>query len=700
MARLGVERVFSDPPVAVTLPVSLAINRDGTIVTWLEPGSDDRDRLDLWRYDTATGMRRLWLDGRSVDPDDFDALSPKERADRERRRQFAHGITSYQWSADGRLIVVPAAGVVHVLDVASGALERVSPTGRHTDVRISPCGRYLSYVRERSLFVLELATRTEQPIARSSDPLITFGVADFIAQEEMHRYRGHWWSADGSRIAFTRVDERPVSVSHRHEIGAGTIEVVEQRYPFAGEANVAVALGVFDLGQRTTCWLDWARAPDDYLARVDYTPDGVVVQVQNRAQTRLEIRCLDPAGASAATLATETAATWINHSDTQTPITPRGYLLSIDDEEGSALWRIDGQGRARLTGGPGRVNRIVHADETSALVLGWDDVPTEQHLYRIEYATGRRQRLTAEPGWHDAEASADGTALLVRGSALDRPGSSDLHGPHGAARIASAFGREHPYRDYLDEHLTPELGTIEAADGQTLHYRLTRPKAATPVPLIVSVYGGPGAQRVRNEWPALTLQMLGQAGFGVLELDNRGTANRGRRFEAPIHLRLGHAEVQDQVAGARFAAGLDWVDAERIGVFGHSYGGYMALMCLCGAPDLFRAGVAVAPVADWRLYDTHYTERYLGMPAENAAGYATSAVLSHLEGLRGRLLLMHGMADDNVLFHHCTLLMDALHRLGVAFELMTYPGSKHSMQERHVSIHRYNLILDFFRRSL
>ena len=218
--------------------------------------------------------------------------------------------------------------------------------------------------------------------------------------------------------------------------------------------------------------------------------------------------------------------------------------------------------------------------------------------------------------------------------------------------------------------------------------------------MIVWVYGGPGAQIVRNAWPPLLLQLFAHNGFGVLEVDNRGTANRGREFERPLFRRLGDAEVRDQVAGARHAAGLDWVDGDRIGVFGHSYGGYMTLLCLARAPDLFRAGVSVAPVTDWRLYDTHYTERYLGHPDDNPEGYEASSVLSWLDGLRGRLLVMHGMADDNVLFAHTLKLQRALQTRRIPFELMTYPGSKHALQERHVSIHRFNLILDFFRRNL
>jgi dipeptidyl-peptidase-4 len=218
--------------------------------------------------------------------------------------------------------------------------------------------------------------------------------------------------------------------------------------------------------------------------------------------------------------------------------------------------------------------------------------------------------------------------------------------------------------------------------------------------VIVHVYGGPGVQRVRNEWQPLTLQMLAQHGYGVLELDNRGSGNRGPAFEAPIHRRLGDIEVRDQLRGVEFLRTLEWVDGSRIGVMGHSYGGYMALQCLLQAPAHFRAAVSTAPVTDWRLYDTHYTERYLGMPAENAAGYEDSNVFGWLSDSIGSLLLIHGMADDNVLYTHSTQLYRALQARKLPFEMMAYPGSKHALQEQDVSIHRFNLILDFFNRHL
>ncbi len=709
MPQLTVERLFGSPPLSGTLPTRLRIAPDLSYVAYLQAARDDRERLDLWRMDLTTGERTCWLDAREIHTQET-PLTETEKAARERKRQFATGITDYHISPDGDWVLVPMAGTGYLMEVATGTLHPFTPGNtRQTDFRFSPQGNYLSYVRDGDLYFRPTTGGDEVAVTTGGGGLVSHGLADFIAQEEMHRFEGYWWSPDEARIAFCRTDESPVAVSRRYEIEADAFNVIEQRYPYAGAANARVDLLVCHLGSMRTEEVDYRHQADDYLARVAWAGEWLAVQVQSRHQRDLWLDFHRPETGEPVSVLRETASTWINLHDNFTPLEDGRFLWTSERDGASQIYLYPGpQAGAepvRLTSGPGRVERILHADARGVFYTGWRETPTEAHLYRLPLTGGEPERLTREPGWHDPACDARGERFADRCSSLTSMGRIrilDREGRDAAIRLADEQeDPRHPYHDYLAGHVTPILGTLEAEDGQVLHYRLTEPaRRSAGHPLIVYVYGGPGVQRVRNEWAPLLLQLFAGRGFGVLELDNRGTANRETRFEAPIHGRLGDAEVRDQVLGANFAGSLPWVDASRIGVFGHSYGGYMTLMCLAKAPDVFRAGVAVAPVSDWALYDTHYTERYLGTPAENPSAYRDSAVLPYLDRLKGKLLIMHGMADDNVLFTHSTRLFKALQDRCQPFEMMTYPGAKHALQETSVSVHRFNMILDFFERNL
>ncbi len=697
------KRIFSDPPLAASPPRDIQLSPDGRFASFLKAADDDRERLDLWGAGLDGGQLACWLAATELPGADSGAA---ERNERERKRLFGHGIGGHAWSADSGTLLVQAAGAGYLFEVASRSIRRATPAGHgYSDIRLSPKGRFISYVRDRSLFYLHFDSGIERTVARSQDATTHFGTADFLAQEEMHRFEGHWWHPDENAIVLTRVDESPVAPIRR--FGADALRMVEQRYPFAGARNPVVTLGWYDLDSGEIHWLDYADEPEDYLARVRFAHDNLILGVQNRAQNRLRIKVVASPEALPRLLLEESSDTWINLDHNFTPIGVADYLLTSERSGSSHLFRHRAGTLSQVTQGPGYIEKILHADHRRALVSGWLEAPTERHLIAVDLETGEGRQLTA-PGWHELSVGKGGNAVLDCHSDLTSPGDIRFGPLYGPKRVLSSttINADHPYHEYLASHATPILDSIEAEDGQRLHFRLTRPTAngeqapQSSFPLIVWVYGGPGAQIVRNAWPPLTLQLFAQNGFGVLELDNRGSASRGRIFEAPLFRRLGDAEVRDQVAGTHHAAHLDWVDANRIGVFGHSYGGYMTLMCLAKAPKLFRAGVSVAPVTDWHLYDTHYTERFLGRPEDDPEAYRASSVFTWLDGLRGSLLVMHGMADDNVLFAHTSKLIHELQRRHHPFELMAYPAAKHALQEPDVSIHRFNLILDFFRRNL
>jgi dipeptidyl-peptidase 4 len=706
VTRLTVEALFSSPALNGSVPIQVRFSPDGTRVTYLANPPEDRDRLDLYGYDVATDTtQRLINAGRNQTDAE---LSTAEKAERERRRLFSSGVTSYRWLPDSRRICCVIDGGVYLFDCAAQTLRAITAEGvRQTDLTVSGRGRYLSYVRDGDLYLFDLELDREERLTHDATESLTNGLAEFIAQEEMHRFEGHWWSPDDRYLVFARVDSSMIPTSFRYEFTASELVAVAQRYPYAGADNAQVDLGVMDLQSRAVRWIDYRAAPDDYLARVNVGTDVIVVQSQSRDQRTLRVVAHPLNGSAPTLLVSEQQPAWINLHNNFRFVADGGFLWTSERSGTSQVyWYRGDSSTVALSGERGRINEIVHADKTHVFVLGWIEGPTEQHLFRIAYdLPGVLQRLTPTPGWHETIVDPTGKWFVDRYSNVEQPPCLFLRSAtdpaHFRAFSTNALTEGHPYYPYLPEHSTPTFGTISAADGQDLWYRLTMPRSADSnqrCPVLVNVYGGPGVQRVRDEWSPLTNQLFAAMGIAVFELDNRGGTNRAKAFEDPIQGRLGRVEVEDQLAGIEFLKRQPWADPQRIGVIGHSYGGFMTLMLMARNRGDIRAGVSTAPVTDWSLYDTHYTERYLGTPQNNPDGYAASCVA--VDSIRGALLLMHGMADDNVLFANTTSLMRSLQARRFPFELMLYPGSKHSLQERDVAVHRYDTILNFLERRL
>jgi dipeptidyl-peptidase 4 len=705
--ELTADALFGGVRLDGMVPVQPSFAPDGSCVTFLA-ATDDRQRQDLYRYDPGIGEIERIVDARDLEPSQA-PITAEEKAQQERRRSFATGIGAHAWHPDGGTILFTADGNVYLLDTATLRRRRLNLPGvRQSDVRFSGGGRYVGYVRSGDLFAYDLLHEHERRLTHDGSDTISSGLAEFVAQEEMHRYDGYWFSNDDRYIAFARVDQSPVALTYRYEIEADRFNIFAQRYPFAGAANAEVRLLLMDLTSGIQREVPYRDADDDYLARVAFGHDVLCTQVQSRDQRRLRVKTFALDDLAADLRVEEAASTWINLHDNLRFLPGTNDFVWASERDGNShlyLYRA-GQEPLRLTAGDGRVNQVHHVASDHVSFTGWFDQPVEQHGFRVAFDRPEQlQVLTTEPGWHDLEFAHDGIGFVDRSSTLARPFDLVI-GRVGRAerrRIGrNTLDADHPYAPYLDAHCPAELGRIDV-QGVGLWYRLTKPRTFDPArrhPVIVHVYGGPGIQRVRNEWAPLALQLLAQHGFLVFELDNRGSGNRSKAFEDRIHGHLGRIEVEDQLHGVSFLRQQPWVDATRIAVYGHSYGGYMALMCLCKAPDVFRAGIAIAPVTDWSLYDTHYTERYLGTPGGNPTGYAESAVSTHVARLRSALLVMHGMADDNVLFTHSTKLFKALQDRHLRFEMMTYPGAKHSLQEPDVAIHRFRTVLDFLERTV
>ena len=646
---------------------------------------------------------------------EIDHLTDAEKADRERQRNFTTGVRDFFWFQGRHKVLLLEDGNALTVEISENS-ERVellydakTRKTRASGFQLSPTNRYLSYVRDNDLYVRDISNPQsidgEIRITTDGDDVVSNGLADFIAAEEMHRHLGHWWSKDDKKLYFTKVDTSKVQISTRTEINADQTRSLEQRYPYAGEDNADSKLFEYDLDSSVTreLWRNKIEGNEYYLSRVHVTKSGLYIQTQDRLQRNLLLKKLSANTGEWVELHRESSMTWTNLSDDFIELD--NQTLAITDENNDQR-KVSMVNNTKLYSQeldqPAFVNKIVSADDNFIYVEGWDATPVENHLFRVPLNGELKTQLTKLPGWHQTTFSRDSAFYVDQFTSTQVPMMTIV------CNTASSDGKEpkiiyqenindlHPYKPFIGSHADSEIGFVQSHDETKIYYKLTKPaKTATKTPIIVYVYGGPGVQKVKNEWSSMVVQLFAQNGFGVLELDNRGSSNRGRSFEQPIYKSLGGVEIEDQLLGLDMLKEIDWADSENVGIFGHSYGGYMTLMGLCQSTR-FCAGVSVAPVSDWRLYDTHYTERYMGLPIDNEEGYAKSNVINQIHTLKSPLLLMHGMADDNVLFTHSTLLMSALQKHGKDFDLMTYPGAKHSMQEEHVSIHRFRKILSFF----
>ena len=720
--QLSIDRIYSSPSLNGQTPKSLKISPDGSRVTYLQGKSDNLNRYDLWEYNLASAENKLLVDSQDLFSG-TETLSDEEKARRERQRIYGFGIMEYKFSSDGSALLFPLNGDIYYYHLASKTAKRLTKTDAfETDAKFSPKSNYVSFIREQNVFVLNIESGEETQLTKDGGSNnIKNGMSEFVAQEEMDRMTGYWWSPNEKHIAFLRVNETPVKTVIRNEIYAEKIELIEQRYPATGTNNVIIQLAVTDIKGKKIRFIELDNAKGDnkndfYVPRVKWLPNSknLSYQWQSRDQKTLKLKSYNLKKRKQTTLLTETSSHWINlHKDLVFLSDNKTFIWASERDGFKHLYHFTNEGKLinQLTKGEWVVDSIKHIDEAKGLIYftGRADTPLERHLYRVPLAGKSPEhvaRLSKRNGFHTINFSQDSKSYIDSFSNINTPKQVSLHkadGEHITWLAENKVSQEHPISPYYDDLIQPKFGTLTSDDGKaTLYYKLYKPKNMAPgkkYPVIVNVYGGPHAQRVRNIWQGADFtQYMLQQGYVVFQLDNRGSNYRGTAFEFPIYEELGKVEVDDQISGVKYLHSLPFVDKERIGVYGHSYGGYMALMALFKAGDYFKAGVSGAPVTDWLLYDTHYTERYLNHPKVNADGYEQSSVFPYISGLDAPLLVYHGMADDNVLFTNTTKLIKALQDENKQFELMTYPGSKHSMRGKKVKVHLNNTIMSFFDR--
>ena len=715
MAELTAADVARYPLPGANVPVGIAFSPDGRWLSFLW-SPEHSLRRDLFVLDLQTGERRALLGaGGGVTEEN---LSLEERLRRERARDLGQGVTSATWAEVGARLLVPRTDGLHVLDGPDFHDRLAVPLGEGgpmLDPRLSPDGRQVAFVQDDEVCVADLGTGgVRQLTAGARGTGRTHGLAEFVAQEEMDRSHGFWWSPDGRRIAFTEVDETHIPVYRivhqgSAEVGEGAQE--DHRYPFAGAANAVVRLGVVDVDGGEPVW---AEMGDDweYLARVDWLrADRLVVQLENRDQTRLDVVAVDAGTGTVTPLFDEQSDVWINLHHLLRPLPGGdGRFLWASERSGHRHLEVrtaDGALEQVLTEGSWFVNDVVGLDAERVWFCATRDGHLQRHLYVVATTGGPITPVTTEiPGTHGVVAHVGSGRFVDVFTSLTTPPVATVRALGDAAelhRLVDEVEGADPRATALPLP-PPELTSVTTEDGATIDVLLYRPAGDGPFPTIVSVYGGPHVQQVLDAWSAtasMRRQWLRSLGYLVVVADNRGAAGRGLAFEGAIRWNAGDLEVRDQVAVVEHLVDAGLADPERVGINGWSYGGYLSAIALAKAPGTFKAAVAGAPVTHWDGYDTHYTERYMGTPQANPEGYERSSVMAHVAGLRDRhLMLVHGLIDENVHFRHTARLVNALIRERIPYELFLLPDERHSPRAEADRVYLEERILDFFRRHL
>ena len=703
-SRLSVERIFASPEFRLqSLPAVQWMN-DGQRFTFV--GADG----DLMVEDAATGTRSVIVDA--------DALVPAGAGE-------AIDIEDYQWSDDERKLLVytnsqpvwraNTKGTFYVWDVAARRLTPVSTAaGWQQFAKFSPDGGKVGFVRDNDLFVTDLATGRETRLTRDGGEQIINGTFDWVYEEELGLQDGWRWSPDGRRIAYWRIDQSPVRTFYMmQETDSLYAQPVALRYPKAGTPNPIARIGVVSAEGGETRWMDTGSDPSVLLARMEWaaSPSEIVIQRTNRIQNRLDVMVADAGTGRSRVLFTETDSAWVDGGDDFRWLNGGRQFLWTSERDGFNhlyVYNRDGSLARQLTRGDWEVTSVLGIDEKNGWVYfgATEEGPTERHVYRVRLnGRGGVQQVSRERGTHVAALSPAGTYWLDFHSQAGVPPVISLRRPDGAhVRTLADNARVRQTLEALAIR-KPEFIQVPGADGAMLNATIIRPANFDPskkYPVLMYVYGGPGSQTATDAWGGnryLWHQVMAQNGYLVVSVDNRGTGGRGRDFKKVTYLRLGEHEAADQVAAAQWLARQPYVDAQRIGIWGWSYGGFMTAFSMMQPGSPFKAGVSVAPVADWGLYDTIYTERFMRTPQENPEGYRRSPV-GEAANLRGKLLLVHGTGDDNVHFQNSVRLANALQAAGKQFTFMAYPNRNHSISGGPTSAHLFTMMTDWVLANL
>jgi dipeptidyl-peptidase 4 len=690
-------------------PVQAVPTPDGKSVLFLrsKPRSPE---LELYEFNLATSETRLLITPAEVLKGTEEVLSAEEKALRERMRVSMKGFTDFKLSKDGLRILLSLSGKLYVLERATKGLQELKTAkGTLIDAKFSPDGKSVSYVLGHDVYAFDLTSGREQRVTLGGTELVSHGLAEFVAREEMLRFSGYWWSPDSKFIAYQETDNNGVEIWHVADSAKPEDPPYDSFYPRPGKANAKVRLGIIPVTGGDTVWVDWDRERYPYLTTVRWEQHGpLTIAVQTRDQKELLLLKVDAQSGPTTTLIRERDDAWVNvRQDVPRWLGAEKGFLWLTEKRGG--WQLEWRNA------DGTLNRSLLPDTIGFKNLGQVDAvagrisfsarpnPTECHLYQMNLADARPIPFGQEPGWHDGTAN-EKLSLFVESFASPAT--------QAVARVFDANGRQVTVLPSVAEKCPSfpnlEITRVESG-GTTFDCGIVRPKTfrkGLRYPVIDHVYGGPlpdwyAGTVVSTLGPWLLPQWLADQGFIVVSIDGRGTPGRGHGWERAINKRFGSVPLEDQVRGLKaLAKKFPEMDLERVGIYGWSFGGYLSALAVLREPNTFKTAVAGAPVTDWLDYDTHYTERYLGMPDTDIEAYQHGSLLPLAKDLKRPLLLIHGTSDDNVYFRHSLKLANELFRTGKTFDFLPLASFTHMVPDPVVNERLYSRIAHQFIRDL
>jgi dipeptidyl-peptidase-4 len=687
-------------------PVKPKPTSDGKAVLFLR-AQPRLAKLSLFEFDVASGKTRELLTPEAVLKGAEEHLTPEEKARRERQRVADAGFADYQLSDDDKLVLLSLSGKLYVYDRAAAKVrELATGPGTLLDPKFSPDGKKVAYVLDYDVYVYDLAANKETRVTKGGTEQKTHGLAEFVAQEEMERFSGYWWSPDSKSIVYEEADAEGVEVWYVTDPAHPEQPPQTQYFPRAGKKNVSVRAGIIPATGGETVWIDWDREKYPYLTQVRWDTDApLTIAVMDRQQREQKLLKVDSESGKTKALLTEKDPVFLNIYPDMPKWSGANYFLWVSEAKGGPeLAAYDGGGESRTV--------LVPADKGFRAVVdldwmqfpGWwclvsGDDPTAMDLTRLQRVPNKpvvRSKVLA--GVLSARYARDADVFVATRVSTTAMPSTTVH--------------DFQYRQLgelpsvaEDPAAKPSVVIEKVGDGAGYFTAIVRPHNFDPqkrYPVIVYVYGGPTFNLVQQSMATWLLpQWIADQGFLVVSIDGRGTPGRGREWERAVSKKFGTVPLEDQVKGLQ-ALGKKHpeMDLERVGIYGWSFGGYLSALSVMKRPDVYKAAVAGAPAVDWEDYDTHYTERYLGLPQDNKEAYKEASLLTYAKDLKRPLLLVHGTADDNVYFRHSLRLADALFREGKDFDMLPLSGSTHMTPDAVATQRLYERLVRHFRKHL